>query len=56
MFLEAIIKSKSQLLGSLIVTLFAIFVSSICMYMVESDYNLNNLEVSLEPCGGLWQL
>ena len=37
MFLEAIIKSKTQLLGSLVVTLFAIFVSSICMYMVESE-------------------
>ena len=37
MFLEAIIKSRTQLLGSLVVTLFAIFVSSICMYMVESE-------------------
>ena len=37
MFLEAIIKSKTQLLGSLVVTLFAIFISSICMYMVESE-------------------
>ncbi len=36
MFLESIIKSKTQLLGSLVVTLFAIFISSICMYMVES--------------------
>ena len=36
MFLEAIKKSRTQLLGSLVVTLFAIFVSSIFMYMVES--------------------
>ena len=36
MFLEANKKSRTQLLGSLVITLFAIFISSIFMYMVES--------------------
>ena len=50
----AVSKSKTELLLSMGVSLFLIFIGAILMFMVEVRCSLIHLDQYQEPYGGLW--
>ena len=56
MFFKAIYNSKSQLISSLVVTLFLLLFGAVILYLVEGSSQPETfVEAFLEQCGCLWQ-